>query len=106
MIKLIIVLILLMSLFLISYQKVFYNRKYIVSNIDNKRYLVHDSSSKQEISSANMIAKLSQLKKKLCNYLESNDKYKKNPSVQRLLYNSDVEIEEKSFEYCPRRILR
>ncbi len=88
-----------MLLLFFFHNRTFSKRKYVVSTIDNKRYLVQKKTKAQETKSANMIAELVKRKNILCNYLESNSKYQNKYEVKRLLNNQYVEIEEKSFKY-------
>ena len=84
-------------LFLVLYQKTFFKRLYVVSNVNNRRYLVREG--KTQVESANRLAKLIEKKKKLCDYLSVKQKYKTKAGVKRLLERRNVEIEEKSMEY-------
>lgn len=84
------------ALMIVLYQKTFANRVYVISSVNNKRYLVRDNNSKE---SADRLAKLVQKKNMLCQYIKRHKKYKNHNGVKRLLERQDVEIEEKSLEY-------
>lgn len=81
------------------YRKTFFNRLYVIANVDSRRYLVHDGTPAMRRKSANTIARLVAMKDRLCRFLERSPKYSRMAPVRRLLRNRDVEIEEKSFEY-------
>ncbi|QOI90294.1 hypothetical protein QKU58_gp037 [Pyramimonas orientalis virus] len=68
-------------------QKKYMEVEYVISNIDNNRYLVQNKEDKNK--AANMLAKLNKKIKKLLRHLEKKDP--KNEDIQRLLENYNVE---------------
>lgn len=77
-----------------------YNRKYVRSTMNKKKYLIrsHDNSSK-EVKAANLLASLSKKKQILCDHIGNSSKYQNHMGIQRLLRNQNVKLEELSYEF-------
>jgi predicted metal-dependent hydrolase len=68
-------------------QKKYMEVEYVISNVDNTRYLVQNKEDKEK--AANMLAKLNKKIKKLLKHLEKKDP--ENEDIKRLVSNYNVE---------------
>lgn len=89
----------LLGLICITHNTLSSKRIYQLSSINNKKYLVRESTKIKQTKSANILANLSKKKDKLILHIEKSDINKSDPGIKRLLNYKNVDIEELSFKY-------